>query len=288
MARRRRLQPSSRTSPRALRPGGLTRADPIAPGERLDHAPDVPGQTQLEEIGKPARLRLAHDAFIAEAAVAAQNRRPQVARKAVEERPQAGRAVLGRMLVAGADVDVENQPRRGHRISVIAMARPSGLLRIVAENRPLLMAVERLDRRIDIEDPRLGEQRLHAKGQMTAQPGRAFPFVDHLERPPDRVLAHDLRHAEQLRQHPVPADRRDMRVPLRPGQHRQHRRAQDVPLLRRVGAAIPERTIRDERVEQPRRLQIVDEERKLTERRHRRVVVPLDPHRPAEAVDLDP
>ena len=79
-----------------------------------------------------------------------------------------------------------------------------------------------------------------------------------------------------------------MRVPLGPGQHRQHRRAQDVPLLRRVGARVPQRAIRDEGVEQPRRLQIVDEEGKLTERCHRRLVVPFDPHRAAETVDLDP
>ena len=150
------------------------------------------------------------------------------------------------------------------------------------------MAVERLDCRIDIEDPRLGEQRLHAKGQTTAQPGRAFRLVDHLERAPDRVLAHDFRHAEQRRLNPVPAHRRDMRVPLGARQHRKHRSAQDVPLLRRVGAPVPQRAIRHESVEQPRRLQIVDEERKLPKRRHRRLVVPLDPHRPAEAVDIDP
>src|SRR5208337_4768726 len=45
---------------------------------------------------------------------------------------------------------------------------------------------------------------------------------------------------------------------------------------------------RHEGVEQPRRLQIVDEERKLPQRRHRRLVGPFDPHRPLEAVDLDP
>ena len=61
------------------------------------------------------------------------------------------------------------------------MARPSGLLGIVAQYRAFLMAIERLDRRVDVEDPRLGQQRLHAKREMTAQPNRAFRLVDRLE-----------------------------------------------------------------------------------------------------------
>jgi hypothetical protein len=85
-----------------------------------------------------------------------------------------------------------------------------------------------------------------------------------------------------------PRQRRDMRVALGAGQHRQHRRAQDIPLLGGVGAAIPQRTVRHERVEQPSGLQKIDEKRKLPEQRHRRFVVPLDPHRSMEAVDVDP
>jgi hypothetical protein len=69
----------------------------------------------------PARLRLAHDLLVAEAAVAPQQGRPQVARQTIDERPQAWRAVSGRMLVAGRDVDIEHKTRRGHRIGVMPL-----------------------------------------------------------------------------------------------------------------------------------------------------------------------
>src|SRR5271165_2728634 len=148
-------------------------------------------------------LGLAHDSLVAETAIAAQQGRPQVARQAIEQRPQARRAVLGRMFVARTDVDIENKTCRGHRVGVIAMARTSRLLGVVAQDRSFLMAIERLDRRIDVEDPRLGQKRLHTKCKMPAQPRRAFLLLDRLEGPADRILADDLAHAEQLRKDSV-------------------------------------------------------------------------------------
>ena len=55
------------------------------------------------------------------------------------------------------------------------MARTPGLLGIITQGRPFLMAVKRLDRRIDLEKSGLGQQRLHAKRKITAQP--TAPFV---------------------------------------------------------------------------------------------------------------
>jgi len=100
------------------------------------------------------------------------------------------------------------------------------------------MAVKRLDGRIDLEDPGLSQQRLDAKPEMTSQPYRAFRLADRLEGPPDGVLADHLLHPQKLGQHGVAAQRRDMRVALVAGQHRQHRRSKDVALLRRVRAHI--------------------------------------------------
>src|SRR5208282_1099066 len=168
---RRRREPRSRaaagSSPsaelRSPSPEALAGAHPFPrPGELLDHAFDVGGQAQLEQEGKSARLGLAHDPLVAETAIATQQGWPEVARQPIEQRPQARRAVLGGMFVAGTDVDIENKTRRGHRIGVIAMARTPRLLGIVAQDRAFLMAVKRLDRRIDVENPGLGEQRLHA------------------------------------------------------------------------------------------------------------------------------
>src|SRR5208283_2289637 len=116
-----------------LRLEALAGANPFArAGELLDHAFDVGGQAQLEQEGKSARLGLAHDPLVAETAIATQQGWPEVARQAIEQRPQARRTVLGGMFVAGTDVDIENKTRRGHRIGVIAMARTPRLLGIVA------------------------------------------------------------------------------------------------------------------------------------------------------------
>ena len=150
------------------------------------------------------------------------------------------------------------------------------------------MAVERLDRRVDVEDPGLGQERLHAKRQMTPQPGGPLGLVDRLEGAPDRVLADDLLHPQKFRQHRVAAQRRDMRVARMAGEHRQHRRAENFPLPGRVRAHVAQRTVGDEGVEQAGRLEKVDGERKLAERRHRRRVVPFHPDRTEKAVEIDP
>ena len=63
------------------------------------------------------------------------------------------------------------------------------------------MAVERLDRGIDIENPRLVEQRSHAIIAMRLQPLHARGLVDLRQRPPPRIYADHLTHAEQRRIH---------------------------------------------------------------------------------------
>ena len=51
---------------------------------------------------------------------------------------------------------------------------------------------------------------------MAAQPLPAFVRSDGLEGPADRVLAYDLLHAQQLRQHAIVTQRRDVGVALVP------------------------------------------------------------------------
>jgi hypothetical protein len=47
-------------------------------------------------------MSAAHDRLVAEASVAAQQRRPLIARHAIEQRPQAGRGIVRRVLVSRA------------------------------------------------------------------------------------------------------------------------------------------------------------------------------------------
>ena len=149
------------------------------------------------------------------------------------------------------------------------------------------MAIERLDRRIDVEDPRLGQKRLHTKCKMPAQPRRAFHLLDRLEGPADRILADDLAHAEQLRKNSVAAQRGDMGVALVTGEHGEHRRPHNVALLGRVGTAVAQRTVGDQGVEQSARLEEMDEERQLPMRRQRRLVIPFHTDRAKETVKID-
>ena len=165
------------------------------------------------------------------------------------------------------------------------MARSTGLLRIVAHHRSFLTAVERLHRRIDVENPALAQKRLQAMVEMSPHPRRTRLLLDRREGAPHRVLADDFPHAEKLGQDPVAAQRRDVRIALVSSQHRQHRRAQNVAGLGRIRALVVQRTIGDERIEQTRSLQKVDEERQLTQRRESRRVIPFDPHRTGETVD---
>ena len=78
------------------------------------------------------------------------------------------------------------------------MARLPGLPRIIADHRAFLMAVERLHRRIDVQNPRLGQKRLRAMVEMTPKPSRPSLFLDRREGAPHRSLADDSLDVEKL------------------------------------------------------------------------------------------
>lgn len=65
--------------------------------------------------------------------------------------------MLGSVLVAGGDIDIEDKPRARHRIGIRGMPRPPWLLGIVANNRAFPTTVKQLHGRIDVEDRRLGD-----------------------------------------------------------------------------------------------------------------------------------
>ena len=69
-----------------------------------------------------------------------------------------------------------------------------------------------------------------------------------------------------------------------PGQHRQEQGAQHVAFARRVRAGEGQRTIRPPAVEQAALLQILNEERQLSEQRDRRCGVPLDVNTAAKGI----
>ena len=141
------------------------------------------------------------------------------------------------------------------------MRRSAGFARIVTPRCVLLMSVKRLDGRVDVQRPRLFQQRLIAGLEMLFQPRPAALSVQRLHRPANRVLAHDLRHAQQPRVHSVAPDSADVRIAPMPRQDGQQNCAQHIPFLWRVAAGVLQRTIRNPAVETSAHLQKFDKVR---------------------------
>ncbi len=83
----------------------------------------------------------------------------------VEQRPESGQAVPGGVVFAAADFDAQAHPRVGHEVTVVAMARAPGLMRVVADLRALRVAVVGFDGGVGVEDPWLAQNRGHAIAQ---------------------------------------------------------------------------------------------------------------------------
>src|SRR3954467_5378615 len=205
----------------------------------LQRAIHIPRGTQAEQIGHSFPLGARHHRLVAPLRVTAQQGRPARPSKAVEQRPQPIRRRLDIVLVAGLHVDAQHQAQRRHHVRVIAMRRSTRLARVVAQDGAFLRAVQRLDRRVDIENPRLLQQWRHAVIKMSLQPIHARGFIDLRQPAAHRVLAHHLAHAEQGRVHRVTAQRRDVRIALMTGENRQQQRAEHVALARRIRTGEP-------------------------------------------------
>src|SRR5438105_2948262 len=67
------------------------------------------------------------------------------------------------------------------------MRRPSWFLRVVADHRSLLMAVERFHGGVDIQNPGFAQQRPSAIVELFLQPGAPGFRLDLAQGPPDRV-----------------------------------------------------------------------------------------------------
>ncbi len=183
--------------------------------------------------------------------------------------------MLDVVLVAGLHIHTQHQSQVRQHVGVIAVRRATGLVRIVAEFGTLLLAIQRLDRGIDVQHPRLVQQRRNRVVKMALQPAQPRRFVDLAEVAAHRVLAQHLAHAKQRRVHPIAAQRRDVGVAPMTRQNRQQHGAKQIALARRIRTSERQWAVRYPAIEQPALLQVLDEERQLAEWRHRRRRVPL-------------
>ena len=154
-------------------PPALAGILPVAGAHRLLQETAHPArQAQLEQVVHPLLLAAAHVALAAPVLVAAHQRRPALRRQPAEMVPQMRLGMLGAVAVAGFHRNVQDQAHPTHHEAVVGVRGPSGLQRIVADHGTLLAAVKRLDRRIDVENPRLGQQRPHRLVEVAGEPAR--------------------------------------------------------------------------------------------------------------------
>src|SRR3954451_11302667 len=101
-----------------------------------------------------------------------QTRHPRAAATASgpAEPPQRRRRM--RLLIAGFDLDIQDQAQAGHPVGVQRVRRPPRLVRIIA--RSFLVAEQRLDRGIHVQNPRNPQQRRLV--EMTVQPNLRVGF----------------------------------------------------------------------------------------------------------------
>jgi hypothetical protein len=148
----------------------------------------------------------------------------------VQQRPKSIGRVDNVIFITGQHIDPQHQAQAREHVGVIGVRRTPGLVRIVADLSPLLMAVDSLHRAVHVEHPWLAQQRRGAVVQMVLQPGQACGCANRRQAAAHRVLADNLAHAEQRRVHRITAQRSDVRVAPMSGQHGQHHSAEQVAL----------------------------------------------------------
>ena len=154
------------------------------------------------------------------------------------------------MLLARPDVHAERDAGPADEERVVVVARPSGLDRIVAELRALLVPVDRLDRVVDVDDVPVHEQCLVHLALVPRKPGVELLLVRPPERPPDRRVRDDLAQSEQFPRGLVVADRLNVDVPCLPEQDREDGRADDVAFRAGVVAPVADREVLAKPVEE--------------------------------------
>jgi hypothetical protein len=132
----------------------------------------------LEEVTEPSPLGFAQVLFVAVIAVPANRLRPRYPRQRVNQLPQTGHAILAGMFFSRPHLHVQAQPQPPDPVGVIGVAGASRFVRIVAHLCALLMAVDGLDRGVDIQYPRLIEQRFPSRPQVPLLPASCTDLIE--------------------------------------------------------------------------------------------------------------
>src|SRR5690606_19729756 len=113
-------------------------------------------------------------------------------------------------------------------IAVVNMAGTTGLLWVVTYLRSLLVPVERLDRNVDVQDPRQPEGGGNAAQDLVADPVETGLFGHASDAQAHGILADSAFHPKQTGVDPVATHSIDMGIAPMPAQYAQERRAHDI------------------------------------------------------------
>src|SRR4029077_8021930 len=105
-------------------------------------------------------------------------------------------------------------------------ARPGTRIRVMSQLGSLLPPIDRLDRHVDIQDPRLTQYRFEACPQLAAEPFYPGALLYPAHRPAHHVFTDRAVHVQQRRIEPISPHRVDMRIAPVSAQDRECCRAQ--------------------------------------------------------------
>src|SRR6516162_3448025 len=106
------------------------------------------------------------------------------------------------------------------------MVGVAGAARLMSQLRSLLLPINRLDRHVDIQDPRLTQYRLDACPQLAVEPFHASALLYAAHRSTHHVFTDRAAHVQQRRIEPISPHRVDMRIAPVSAQDREGCRAQ--------------------------------------------------------------
>ena len=167
------------------------------------------------------------------------------------------------MRFARQHIHTETDAQVRDEVTVIDMTRASRLMRVVADLRSFLVAVETLHGGVDVEDPWQDQSRADAREDVAAHPLQAPRFVHAFESAAHHVLADDALHAEQSGVDRVAAHGVDVRIAPVAAKDAQKRGAHDVGFAAATVADVVQRTVGKESFPALARIEELEKEHEL-------------------------
>src|SRR6266576_3859916 len=109
---------------------------------------------------------------------------------------------------------------------MVGVAGPTWLMRVISQLGSLLPPINRLDRHVAIQNPRMAQYRLDARSQLSAEPFHASALLDAAHRSAHHVFTDCAPHVQQRRIEPISPHRIDMCIAPVSAQDRERCRAQ--------------------------------------------------------------